>query len=31
MVFMRKIEKVSFEKNKQMETNAWKFTKYANN
>ena len=33
LMFMKKIEKVNFEnKNKQqMETNAWKITKYANN
>ena len=31
-MFMKKIEKVNFEKkNQQMETNAWKITKYANN
>ena len=32
-MFMKKIEKVNFEKKKkkQMETNAWKITKYANN
>ena len=31
-MFMKKIEKVNVEKKiQQMETNAWKITKYANN